>query len=144
MAGANQKSKEKARGGKRKHRQIAEQLEEKFVGSRTEVFSRISAKEAEIRAKVNAERARAERLIEDAKGEAAAIKRKATLEELGQDTYQKIIAAAQEEVKAVGESTAREISAVERRGEENLSRAVEFIVEAVISPQAAKSQEIRG
>ncbi|MGQ9476083.1 MAG: hypothetical protein ACUVRX_06170 [Actinomycetota bacterium] len=144
MAGAKRKSKEKARGGKRKHRQIAEQLEEKFVGSRTEAFSRISAKEAEIRAKVNAERARAERLIEDAKGEAAAIKRKATLEELGQDTYQKIIAAAQEEVKAIEESTAREISAVERRGEENLSRAVEFIIEAVISPQAAKSQEVRG
>ncbi|WP_287153447.1 hypothetical protein [Candidatus Solincola tengchongensis] len=134
MAGTEQKSKEKARRGKRQKR-IAEQLEEKFVGSRTEVFSRISAKEAEIRSKVNAERARAERLIEDAKGEAAAMKRKATLEELGQDTYQKIIAAAQEEVKAIEESTAREIAAVERRGEENLSRAVEFIVEAVISPQ---------
>ncbi|MDI6873099.1 hypothetical protein [Candidatus Solincola sp.] len=143
MAGARQRSKEKARGGKRKPRQIAEQLEEKFVGSRTEVFSRISAKEAEIRAKVNAERTRAERLIEDAKGEAAAIKRKATLEELGQDTYQKIIAAAQEEVKAIEESTAREISAVERRGEENLSRAVEFIVEAVISPRASGTQQDR-
>jgi len=139
MAGAKHKSRERVHGGKRKHRQIAEQLEEKFVGSRTEVFSRISAKEAEIRAKVNAERARAERLIEDAKGEAAAIKRKATLEELGQDTYQKIIAAAQEEVRAIEESTAREISAVERRGEENLSRAVEFIVEAVISPQTPGS-----
>jgi hypothetical protein len=123
MAGAKHKSRERVRGGKRKHRQIAEQLEEKFVGSRTEVFSRISAKEAEIRAKVNA----------------AAIKRKATLEELGQDTYQKIIAAAQEEVRAIEESTAREISAVERRGEENLSRAVEFIVEAVISPQTPGS-----
>lgn len=134
MAGAKQRSKEKASRGK-KHRRIAEQLEERFVGSRTEAFSRISAKEAEIRSKVNAERARAERLIEDAKGEAAALKRKATLEELGQDTYQKIIAAAQEEVRTIEESTAREIAAVERRGEENLSRAVEFIVEAVVSPQ---------
>ncbi len=144
MAGAKQKSKERARGGKRKHRHIAEQLEEKFVGSRSEVFSRISAKESEIRAKVSAERARAERLIEDAKGEAAAIKRKATLEELGKDTYQKIIAAAQEEARAIEESAAREISAVERRGEENLSRAVAFIVEAVISPQAPGSQQGSG
>lgn len=140
MAGAKQRVREKTRGGRKKRKQIAEQLEEKFVGSKTEVFPRITAKEAEIRAKVNAERTKAERLIEDAKGEAAAIKRKAALEEIGKDTYQKIIAAAQEEVAAIEKSTAREISAVEELGEKNLSRAVEFIVEAVISPLAPESK----
>ncbi|MEW6553451.1 MAG: hypothetical protein AB1384_04085 [Actinomycetota bacterium] len=136
MAGSKEKvekdkAKAKTRGKEDKH--ISDQLEEKFVGARTEVFSRISAKEIEIRTKTSNERTKADRLIEDAKGQAAAIKRKATLEELGKDVHAKMIAAAHEEVGEIENATAKEIAEVERTGEKNLDKAVDFIVKAVIS-----------
>ncbi len=135
MAGSQEKvekektKKEKSRGKEEKH--LSDQLEEKFVGARTEVFSRISAKEIEIRTKTSNERTKADRLIEDAKGQAAAIKRKATLEDIGKDVHAKIIAAAHEEVGEIENATAKEIAEVERIGEKNLRLAVDFIVKAV-------------
>ena len=134
MAGAKEKTREKSRRKGKEGKHLSDQLEEKFVGAKTEVFSRISAKEAEIRAKVNAERSKAERLLEDAKGEAAAIRRKATLEEIGKDAHAKIIAAAREEVTEIEASTAREVAAVRQVGEKRLQQAVEYIVDAVVSP----------
>jgi hypothetical protein len=137
MAGSKEKvekektKKEKSRSKEEKH--LSDQLEEKFVGARTEVFSRISAKEIEIRTKTSNERTKADRLIEDAKGQAAAIKRKATLEEIGKDVHAKIIAAAHEEVGEIENATAKEIAEVERIGEKNLELAVDFIIKAVIS-----------
>jgi hypothetical protein len=137
MAGSKEKvekektKKEKSRGKEEKH--LSDQLEEKFVGARTEVFSRISAKEIEIRTKTSNERTKADRLIEDAKGQASAIKRKATLEDIGKDVHAKIIAAAHEEVGEIENATAKEIAEVERTGDKNLDQAVDFIVNAVIS-----------
>lgn len=135
MAGSKEKvekskaEKVKTKGRENKH--ISDQLEEKFVGAKTEVFSRISAKEVEIRTKTSNERAKADRLIEDAKGQAGAIKRKATLEEIGKDVHAKIIAAAHEEVGEIGNATAKETVEVEKTGEKNLDQAVDFIVKAV-------------
>jgi hypothetical protein len=136
MAGSTQKVKkdksEKTRRKRKEEKYLSDQLEEKYVGTRTEVFSRITAKEAEIRSKTNEERARADRLIEDAKGQAAAIKRKATLEELGKDVHAKIIADAQTEVGEIDKTTASEITALEKTGEARLDKAVGFIVESII------------
>ena len=136
MAGSKGKVKkektEKTPKRKNEDRHISDQLEEKFVGARTEVFSRISAKEVEIRTKTSAERTKADRLIEDAKGQAAALKRKATLEEIGKDVHTKIIAAAHEEVGEIENATVKEIAEVERTGERNLDQAVDLIIEAVI------------
>ncbi len=143
MAGSKEKTKkvraEKTSSKKKEERHISDQLEEKFIGARTEVFSRISAKEVEIRSKTSAERTRADRLIEDAKGQAAAIKRKATLEEIGKEAHAKIIAAAREEAGEIGNSTAREIVEVERNGEKNLDKAVDFIVGSVITTESKRS-----
>jgi len=137
MAGSKEKVKkeksDKEHKRKKEDRHISDQLEEKLVGSRTEVFSRISAKEVEIRSKTSEERIRADRLIEDAKGKAAAIKRKATLEEIGKDVHAKIIAAAHEEVGEIENASAKETTLVEKAGEKNLDRAVDFIVKAVVS-----------
>jgi len=139
MAGSKEKVKkekaEKAQKSKKEGRHISDQLEEKFVGARTEVFSRISAKEIEIRTKTSNERTKADRLIEDAKGQAAAIKRKATLEEIGKDAHAKIIAAAHEEVGDIENSTAKETVEVEKSGEKNLEQAVDFLVQAVITAE---------
>ncbi len=140
MAGAKEKSKRSARrrAKRREGKHISDQLEEKFVGAKTEVFSRISAKEVEIRTKTSSERVRADRLIEDAKGQAAAVKRKATLEEIGKSTHARIIAAAAEEVGEIEKGTVKGIADVEKVGEKNLDRAADYIVEAVVTavPQA--------
>ncbi|MBC7231146.1 MAG: hypothetical protein H5T74_12245 [Actinobacteria bacterium] len=122
----------KAHEGKKAGKHLTDQLEEKYIGTSTEVFSRISAKESEIRSKVSAERARAERLLEDAKGEAAALKRKATLEDIGRDAYDRIIAEARAEIENIERSTAEEIARVEKTGSANLEKAVALIVNAVL------------
>lgn len=136
MAGTEVKEKkekeEKKARRKKEGRHLSDQLEEKYVGARTEVFSRITAKEAEIRSKTSAERVKADRMVEDAKGQAAAIKRKATLEEIGKDVYAKIIARAHEEVGEIELSTVKETEAVRKSGEANLEKAVDFIVQAVV------------
>jgi hypothetical protein len=137
MAGSTEKVKSKKDRKKKEGTHLSDQLEQKFVGARTEVFSRITAKEAEIRSKTSAERAKADRLIEDAKGQAAAAKRKATLEEIGKDAHAKIIADAREEVTRIEESTAREVSTVEATGENNLRKAVDFICESVVTTGTA-------
>jgi hypothetical protein len=137
MAGSKEKEKqtkvEKEARKRKEERHVSDQLEEKFIGARTEVFSRITAKEAEIRSKTSSERAKADRLIEDAKGQAGAIKRKATLEEIGKDVHARIIADATAEVGEIEVSTAKEIESVKQDGENNLKPAVDFIVKAVSS-----------
>jgi len=131
MAGSKEKVRKVKARRRKETKHLSDQLEEKFVGARTEVFSRITAKEAEIRSKTSAERAKADRLIEDTKGQAAALKRKATLEEIGKDVYAKIIAGAREEVSEIEASTAREVANVEKIGARNLEQAVDFIVRAI-------------
>lgn len=133
MAGSKWKERGDKRERKKEEKRFSDQLEEKWVGARTEVFSRITAKEAEIRNKTNEERAKASRVVEDAKGQAAAIKRKATLEEIGKDAYDKIIAEAKQEAEDIEASTARDVSSVEKTGERHMDEAVDFIVKAVIS-----------
>lgn len=133
MAGSKEEVRTKRVRKKKEETHLSDQLEQKFVGARTEVFSRISAKEAEIRSKTSAERVKADRLIEDAKGQAAAAKRKATLEEIGKDVYAKMMADAHEEVSEIEASTAKEVAEVEKTGERNLSKAVDFIYESVIT-----------
>jgi hypothetical protein len=140
MAGSEKKvKKEKTQRKRKEGKHLSDQLEEKFIGARTEVFSRISAKEAEIRSKTSAERAKSDRLVEDAKGQAAAAKRKATLEEIGKDVQAKIIAAAQKEVSEIETSTAREAAAVGKTGERNLDLAVDFIIQAVTATGQSSS-----
>jgi hypothetical protein len=135
MAGSKVKVKkehsEKTPRKRKEEKHLSDQLEEKYIGAKTEVFSRISSKEAEIRRKTSDERVKADRLVEDAKGQAAALKRKATLEEIGKDAHAKIIAAAQLEVSEIENSTTKEIAEVEKTGEKNLEKAVGFIVKAV-------------
>ncbi|OFW59005.1 MAG: hypothetical protein A2W01_09890 [Candidatus Solincola sediminis] len=133
MAESKEKVKPKTARKSKEETHLSDQLEQKFIGARTEVFSRITSKEAEIRSKTSAERAKADRLIEDAKGQAAATKRKATLEEIGKDVHAKIVAEAHEEVTEIEASTAKEVAAVQKTGERNLEKAVDFICESVIT-----------
>lgn len=138
MAGSKRAEKIRGRKKRRKENFLSDQLEEKWLGSRADVLERISIKEAEMRSIINEEKARAERLIEDAKGEAAAIKREATFEEVGKEAYERIIAASREDAGRIEASTAQEITAVKEIGGRNLEKAVDFIVDAVISSEYSK------
>ena len=133
MAGSERAEKTKGKRKRRKKKErISDQLESKWLGSRADVLERISIKEAEIHSRTKEEKERADRLIEDAKGEAASIKREATFSEAGEDVYEKIIAASKEDAGEIEDSTAQEIAAVRETGRRNLDRAVDFIVQAVI------------
>jgi hypothetical protein len=140
MAGS--KKAEKTKGKKKRRKKegyLSDQLEDKWLGSRADVLERISIKEAEIRSRTSEEKERADRLIEDTKGQAASIKREATFEEVGKDIYEKIIAASREDAGKIETSTAQEIAAVKETGRRNLDKAVDFIVEAVISSKYSSS-----
>ncbi len=106
------KESKKERSSKPKKKQLTEQLEERWVGSRTEVFSRIIAKESEIRAKTIEERKKAERMIEDAKGKAGEIKRTAIMEEAGKDFYESEIAKAKREADQTEASVGAEVEKI--------------------------------
>ena len=140
MAGSEKAEKIKGRRKRRKKKEhLTDQLETRWLGSRADVLERISIKEAEIRSKTKEEKKRADRLIEDAEGQAASIKREATFTEVGKDVYEKIIAASKEDAGEIEASTAREIAAVKETGRRNLDKAVDFIVKAVISSEYSNS-----
>jgi vacuolar-type H+-ATPase subunit H len=122
--------KKRARKGKQK-KNISAQLEEKWVGSRDEILSRIVAKENEIRAKTSEERRKSERMIEDAKGKAASIRREALEEEVGQEEYNAVMERAQLQVEEFRKEADREIERIRKSGLENLDEAVRFIVSSV-------------
>ena len=122
--------KQRARKGKQR-KNISAQLEEKWVGSRDEVLTRIVAKENEIRAKTSEERRKAERMIEDAKGKAASIRREALEEEVGQEEYNAVMERAQLQVEEFRKEADREIERIRSSGLKNLDEAVRFIVSNV-------------
>ena len=122
----------KEKSSKQKKKQLTEQLEERWVGSRTEVFSRILAKESEIRTKTQEERKKADRRVEDAKGKAGEIKRKATLEEVGRDLYEAEMAKARKEAEKIEASVGTEAEKIKEDGIKNLEKAVDLIVKSVI------------
>jgi len=133
MAGTKRAEKSRfKRSSKKRAKSITDQLEQKWIGTGTDVFSLITAKEAEIRSKVNEEKEKARRIVEDAKGQAAAIKREATFEEIAKDVRGEIIRAAQEDAKGIEASTAGEIAKDAKTAERNMDKAVDFIVEYVV------------
>jgi vacuolar-type H+-ATPase subunit H len=117
-------------------KQLSKQLEEKWVGSRTEVFSRILSKESEIRTKTIEERRKADRMIEDAKGKAGEIKRLAILEEVGKDHYEKEMAEAEQEVAEIRTSVEPEVDRIKEVGAANLDSAVSFIISRILPGDA--------
>ncbi len=126
------KESKKERSSKPKKKQLTEQFEERWVGSRTEVFSRILAKESEIRAKTIDEKKKADRMIEDAKGKAGEIKRTAIMGEVGKDFYESEIAKAKDEAKEIKSSVDAEVEKIKTSGTANIDKAVDFIVGSVL------------
>ncbi len=124
------KEKHGAKKGKQR-KNISAQLEEKWAGSRDEILTRIVAKENEIRAKTSEERRKAERMIEDAKGKAATIRREALEEEVGKEEYGAVMERARQEAEKVRKEADLEIERIRKAGQKNLEEAVRFIVSSV-------------
>ncbi len=115
----------------KKKPQLSKQLEDKWVGSRSEAFTRIVAKETEIRSKTGEEKRKSERMIEDAKGKAATIKREALMEEVGREEYQQEIEGARQEVERIRLDSEREAERVREEGMKNLDKALDFILGSI-------------
>lgn len=119
---------------KKKKDIIDDQLEQKFVGGRSEVFTRINSKESEIKKRLNEERRKDDRLIEDSRGKAGEIKRKAILEDIGNDLYEKEIEKARMEAGKIEQSSTAEIERIKKAAEKNMTKAKDMIINAVIKP----------
>jgi histidinol phosphatase-like PHP family hydrolase len=115
----------------KKKQQLSAQLEDKWVGSRSEAFTRIVAKETEIRSKTGEEKRKSERMIEDAKGKAATIKREALMEEIGKDEYRQEIDNAKKEIEDIKLAAGKEAERVREEGLKNLDKALDFIIGSI-------------
>jgi hypothetical protein len=136
MEKAEEKVKKEKKPDKNKQ-QFSQQLEEKWVGSRSGAFTRIVAKETEIRSKTGEEKRKSERMIEDAKGKAATIRREALMEEVGREEYRQEIDQARKEVEDIGIAAEKESGRVREEGLKNLDKALEFIIGSVTTSTAA-------
>lgn len=130
MENAEEKTR-KDKKQEKKNPQLAKQLEDKWVGSRSEAFTRIVAKETEIRSKTGEEKRKSERMIEDAKGKAATIKREALMEEVGREEYQQEIERARKEIEEIKLASEQESERVREEGMKNLDKALAFIVGSI-------------
>lgn len=130
MENAEEKTR-KDKKQEKKNPQLAKQLEDKWVGSRSEAFTRIVAKETEIRSKTGEEKRKSERMIEDAKGKAATIKREALMEEVGREEYQQEIERARKEIEEIKLASEQESERVRDEGMKNLDKALAFIVGSI-------------
>ncbi len=130
MENAEEKTR-KDKKQEKKNPQLSKQLEDKWVGSRSEAFTRIVAKETEIRSKTGEEKRKSERMIEDAKGKAATIKREALMEEVGREEYQQEIERARKEIEEIKLASEQESERVREEGMKNLDKALAFIVGSI-------------
>jgi Vacuolar (H+)-ATPase G subunit len=136
MEKAEEKTKKEKKPEKIKQ-QLSKQLEDKWVGSRSEVFTRIVAKETELRSKTGEEKRKSERMIEDAKGKAATIRREALMEELGMEDYRQEIEQAKKDVEEIKLAAAKESEKVKQEGQKNLDKALAFIVGSLTTSSLA-------
>ncbi len=128
--GAKSDKKQEKKPDKKKQ-PMSGQLEDKWVGSRSEAFTRIVAKENEIRSKTNDERRKSERMVEDAKGKAATIRREALMEEIGKEEYKREIEKARKETEEIKINAEKEAAMVREEGIKNIDKALDFIITAV-------------
>lgn len=92
----------------------------------------IIAKEDEIKSRVNKAENEAQRRVEEAKLDAAVIKREAVTAEVGGDLREKEIAEARSEADRVSTEIAERAQKVREHGLEHVEDAVKIVIEAVL------------
>jgi vacuolar-type H+-ATPase subunit H len=92
----------------------------------------ILAKEDEIKSRIRRAESETQRKVEEAKLDAAVIKREAVTAEVGGDLREKEIAKAREEAERVSAEIAEQAGQVRKQGQERIEDAVKIVIDAVL------------
>lgn len=96
-------------------------------------------KEDEIEKRVRRARSEAERLIEDAKLDAAAIKREAQTVVVGENLREEALDKARAEAEKAEAELAAQADEVRRKGAEQIEKAVSIVMDGVLPPIQGRS-----
>jgi vacuolar-type H+-ATPase subunit H len=92
----------------------------------------ILAKEDEIKSRVGKAENEAQRMVEEAKLDAAVVKRKAVTGEVGGDLRDKEIARAREEAEKIASGISERAEQLKKQGAERIEDAVKIVIDAVL------------
>jgi len=105
------------------------------LSSAEEMLEMIVRKEDEIRSRVNQAENEAQRVVEEAKLDAANKKRDAAAAEVGQDLRDKEIEKAQLEADKVAAEIASQADEIRKKGMDRVEDAIKIVIEGVLPPR---------
>lgn len=105
------------------------------LSSAEEMLEMIVRKEDEIRSRVNQAENEAQRVVEEAKLDAANKKRDAAAAEVGQDLRDKEIEKAEVEAGKVAAEIAAQADEIRKKGMDRVEDAIKIVIEGVLPPR---------
>jgi vacuolar-type H+-ATPase subunit H len=105
------------------------------LSSAEEMLEMIVAKEDEIRQGITRAENEAQRVVEEAKMDAAAKKREAASAEIGEDLRDRELAKAHEEARKVASDIEKQADEIRRKGMERVEDAIRVVIEGVLPPR---------
>ncbi|MBU4241297.1 MAG: hypothetical protein KKH73_04340 [Actinobacteria bacterium] len=123
--------------GKKKNKEAAEVGEAPVAegASAEAMLEMIINKEEEIARRMKRAEADAQRVIEEAKLDAAARKREATSAEIGQEMREKELEKANREARRIASEAEEEAGRIRVHGKEHIDEAVKVVIDGVLPPQ---------
>ncbi len=103
--------------------------------SHQDILDMIVRKEDEIKNRIRRAKSEAERMVEEAKLEAASMKREAHTAEIGEDLRQKRLEEARREAEKVAAEIISQAERIKTIGENELEKAVDFLIKSVLPIQ---------
>lgn len=105
------------------------------ISSAEAMLETIVSKEDEIRNRLAKAENEAQRVVEEAKMDAANKKREAASEEVGDDLRTAEVAKAHAEAEKVGADIARQADEIRKKGMERVDDAIRIVIEGVLPPR---------
>ena len=105
------------------------------LSSAEEMLEMIVRKEDEIRKRIQKAEDESQRLVEEAKLDAANNKRDAAAAEVGQDLREKEIIKAEAEADKVAEDIAAQADEIRKKGMDRVEDAIKIVIEGVLPPR---------
>lgn len=105
------------------------------LSSAEEMLELIVIKEDEIRQRIQRAEDDAQRMVEDAKLDAASKKREAAAVEVGQDIRDKALADARVEAEKITAEITAQAEELRKRGMERVEDAINIVIEGVLPPR---------
>ena len=117
--------------------EATEEVEQTETGSSTaeDMLEMILMKEDEVKQRIQRAETEAQRLVEEAKLDAAHVKRESTSEDLGQEIREKEIAKAEAEAEEVRKRIAAEAAEIRKKGMEHVEDAIRIVLDGVLPPR---------